>query len=35
LMDLQALLGRRVEVVTEKALHWYIRDQVLSEARTL
>jgi len=31
-MDMQALLGRRVDVVTEKALHWYIRDRVLSEA---
>jgi hypothetical protein len=35
LMDLQALLGRRVDVVTEKALHWYIRDQVLKEARAI
>jgi uncharacterized protein len=30
--DLELLLGRRVDVVTERALHWYIRDQVLSEA---
>ena len=34
-MDLQDLLGRRVEVVTEKALHWYIRDRVLQEAVAL
>ncbi len=35
LMDLQELLGREVDVVTEKALHWYIRDQVLAEAKPL
>jgi len=32
LMDLQDLLGRKVDVLTEKALHWYIRDKVLKEA---
>ena len=30
--DLQGLLGRKVEVVTENALHGYIRDKVLREA---
>ncbi|MGD0092801.1 MAG: nucleotidyltransferase family protein [Planctomycetota bacterium] len=30
--DLEDLLGRKVDVVTEKALHWYIRDRVLKEA---
>lgn len=35
LMDLQALLGREVDVVTEKALHWYIRDRVIQEAQPL
>jgi len=35
LMDLQRLLGRQVDVVTEKSLHWYIRDQILREARPL
>jgi uncharacterized protein len=35
LMDLQGLLGREVDVVTEKGLHWYIRDQVLAEAQPL
>ena len=30
--DLEDLLGRRVEVVTRSALHWYIRDRVLAEA---
>ena len=32
LMDLQDLLGRKVDVVTEKGLHWYFRDRVLEEA---
>lgn len=32
LSDLQALLGRRVEVVTEAALHPAIRDEVMNEA---
>jgi len=33
--DLELLLGRRVDVVTERALHWYIRDRVLREAEPL
>jgi uncharacterized protein len=32
LMDLQDLLGRKVDVVTENGLHWYVRDRVLKEA---
>ena len=32
LMDLQALLGRSVDVVTEKGLRQRIRDRVLKEA---
>jgi len=35
LMDLQELLDRKVDVVTEKGLHWYIRDRVLAEAQPL
>jgi len=35
LMDLETLLGCKVDVVTEKSLHWYIREKVLSEARAL
>lgn len=31
-VDLEQLLGSDVDVVTEKALHWYIRDRVLKEA---
>lgn len=30
--DLETLLGRKVEVVTEGALHWYIREKVRNEA---
>ena len=32
ILDLESLLGRRVEVVTDGALHWYIREKVLQEA---
>jgi len=35
LMDLQDLLGRKVDVVTEKSLHWYIRDKVRTEAKSM
>jgi hypothetical protein len=31
-LDLEELLGRKVDVVTERALHWYIRDRILAEA---
>ena len=30
--DLSELLNRKVDVVSERALHWYIRDRVLKEA---
>jgi uncharacterized protein len=32
LMDLQDLLGRRVDLVTERALHASIKDRVIQEA---
>jgi len=32
LADLEDLLGCRVDIVTEKGLHWYIRERVLQEA---
>ena len=32
LMDLQDLLGRRVDIVEPEGLYWYIRDNVLKEA---
>jgi uncharacterized protein len=35
LLDLQDLLDCKVDVVTEKALYWYIRDKVLQEAISL
>lgn len=35
LMDLQKLLGRPVDVVTEKSLKPRIRERVLSEARAI
>ena len=35
IVDLEDLLGRRVDIVTENALHWYIRDRVLKEAAPL
>jgi len=35
LMDLQDLLQRGVDVVTEKGLHWYIKDKILKEAKPL
>jgi predicted nucleotidyltransferase len=31
-LELEELLGRRVEVVTEKALNPYLRDHILREA---
>jgi predicted nucleotidyltransferase len=33
--DLEECLGRRVDVLTEGALHWYIRDRVVHEAIAL
>jgi predicted nucleotidyltransferase len=35
LMDLEKLLGCKVDLLTEKSLHWYIREKVLSEAKPL
>jgi len=34
-LDLQQLLGRKVDVLTEKSLHWYIRDRIVKEARQI
>lgn len=33
--DLEDLLGRKVDVVSDRALHWYIKDRVLAEATPL
>ncbi len=35
LMDLQALLGRRVDLVSQEDLHQSIRDQIIQEAISL
>ncbi len=35
MQDLEDLLGRKVDIVSEKALHWYVRDRVLKEAKPL
>ena len=32
IQDLEELLGRKVDVVSDKAIHWYIRDKVHREA---
>jgi predicted nucleotidyltransferase len=34
-MDLQDLLGHRVDITTEEGLHSYLRDRVLREAVAL
>ena len=34
-MDLQDLLGRKVDVVEPEGLHWYIRERALKEAVAL
>jgi hypothetical protein len=33
--EVEQLLGRNVDVVSETSLHWYIRERVLAEARPL
>ena len=35
LMDLQKLFDRKVDVVTENGLHWYIKERILSEAKPI
>jgi predicted nucleotidyltransferase len=35
LVKLQELLGRKVDIVTEGGLHWYLREKILNEARPL
>jgi len=35
IQDLEALLGHKVDIVTEKSLHYFIRDRILNEARSL
>lgn len=33
--DLEDILGRSVDVVTEPSLHWFIRESVIREAKPL
>ena len=33
--ELEQLLGRRVQVVTEEGLYWVLRSRILPEARPL
>ena len=35
LVQLQEILGCKVDIVTERGLHWYLRDKVLKEAQPL
>jgi hypothetical protein len=35
LIKLQGLLSRKVDIVTERGLHWYLRDKIMNEARPL
>ncbi|MGV8174513.1 MAG: nucleotidyltransferase family protein [Methanothrix sp.] len=35
MQDLEDLLQRKVDVLSEKALHWHIRERVLAEAAPL
>ena len=32
MLELEELLGQKVDVLTEGALHWYLRERVLAEA---
>ena len=32
LVDLEQLLTRKVDIVTERGLHWYLRDKIINEA---
>jgi len=32
IQDLEDMLGRKADVVTEQGLHWYIRERVMKEA---
>jgi hypothetical protein len=35
LMELQELLNRKVFVTTKNGLHWYVKESVLSEVKTI
>ena len=35
LVKLQDLLGRKVDIVTERGLHWYLKEKIMKEAKPL
>ena len=35
LIQLQDLLGCKVDIVTERGLHWYLREKIMKEAKPL
>lgn len=35
LMELQELFNRKVDVVTENGLHWYIKERIINEAKPI
>ncbi|MBM9612705.1 nucleotidyltransferase family protein [Desulfobulbus rhabdoformis] len=35
LIQLEQLLERKVDIVTERGLHWYLREKILNEAQSL
>ncbi|MDM8558387.1 nucleotidyltransferase family protein [Candidatus Parabeggiatoa sp. HSG14] len=35
IQDLETFLNKKIDVVTEKSLHWYIRERVIKEAVSL
>ncbi len=35
LVQLEQLLGCKVDIVTERGLHWYLREKILKEAQSL
>lgn len=35
LIQLEQLLERKVDIVTERGLHWYLREKILNEARPI
>lgn len=35
LIQLEQLLGCKVDIVTERGLHWYLREKILKEAQSL
>lgn len=35
LIQLEQLLGCKVDIVTERGLHWYLRKKILKEAQSL